>query len=263
MLSARSHSSSSDSSLEESEPIRPKGIDYDSLPTVGLPALLRESKVKSDDAKTSEEEIVQQQQQQQQQKQQPHHYISYSSIKSHTGINGMLSRPEEGQRVCVEKNNREMVSAKEHKRSNLATPKQDQISPLSDLSGKGVDETESQGLESNCLTGNINETIDSVDETESVEDFSENVACESRRSNASIVIQSSPLTSERNNSLNVAKVSPYFHDRSSRTFTEPVAKFGGGIFGDALLEDENGTDILSKEGRTYEDQVSNISYPLG
>ena len=252
MLSTRSYSNSSDSSLEESEPVRLKRIDYEHLPTVGLPALLRENKINTEDAITTEEETVQQQQQQQQQ--QPHHYISYSSIKSHSGTSGMQSRPEERR-----KNSREMVSAKEHESSGFATQKQDQISPHSDLSDKGVDETENQGLKSKSLTGNVHENINLADETESVEDFAENVACEIRKSIAENqkVIQSSPLTSERNNFLNVAKVSPYFHDRSSRTYTEPATKFGGGIFSDVLPEDQIRADILNKEGRICEDSVSN------
>ena len=236
-MSIRSQSTSSDSSLEDNEPIKSKGIDCDRLPSVGLPALLREGK-------GSNEEITADKQE--------HHYISYSrkasDIKSHADIIGMYSKTEE-------KCNREI--AKEHENQGQKSKEQEENPSLIGLDpNKEVTECDAQGFLMKDKRGNANDEVNPADETGQLEDFPVSIASKSTKSHAPIVIQSLPLTSDRTNSANVAKVSPYFHDRSSRKFAEPVSKFGGGIFGSEWLGEQKNADASQDETSNVEKHVS-------
>ena len=246
---AHSRSNSSDSSLEDCDPVRPTNIDYDSLPSVGLPALLRDPITSTEGLKATEEDIVQQQQ---------HNYLSYSSkaldIKRHAGVLGIYSEPEENPQSCEGNFSREALAAEKPESLGPDSAKQDvRPSGVNVDSNKMVD-NHGRGLVWKDSIGNVNEELSPVDETESVEDCTVN--SESGKSHTPVVIQSSPLTSERNNPLNVAKVYPYFHDGYSRKFMEPVAKFGDGIFIDAWMDDGDDSEMPSKEARKDEDSVS-------
>jgi len=246
---AHSGNSSSDSSLEDSDPIIPTSIDYDSLPTVGLPALLREPITSTEGMIAFEEDVVQQQQ---------HNYLSYSSkasdIKRHAGVLGIYSKPEDNSQLHEGNFSREALAAEKAENLSSDNAKQDVRPSVGDVdSNKVVDDRDGRGLVWKDSIGNVNEELSPVDERESFEDCPVDVNSESEKSHTPVVIQSSPLTSERNNPLNIAKVYPYIHDGYSRKFMEPVGKFGGGIFVNAWMDDENKSGIPNKDAGKGED----------
>ena len=250
MLSARKLSSSSGSSLDESDIVRPTALDYDNIPSVGLPALLRQCK-----RDTNEEEITEEVEELVQQKQ-PHHYISYSSIKSDVGTNGMYCKHEK--QFSVEELKTDVLVSKGCRDLGLGSTKHDGKLLSSGLDLKReVDDGEEKELENDDLVRIGKGDFTATENAEMCVDFDVTVDNGMEKSNSPVVIQSVPMTLERNGSLNIAKVSPYFHDRSSRKFTEPVTKFGGGIFSGSWQDNQSDTNVLTKETQKREEPVSN------
>lgn len=235
-LSSRSLSNSSDSSLEDVEPIKLKEIDYDNLPTVGLPAMLQEpwSGAAPNDTRVEENRSEQQREGKSQ-------YVSYSQkasdIKSHSVIIGMYSKPCEEDQTCSSK---DAFVSKESEEIPTSAMQYNRIRQDLEVKQDTVEnEAMRLGLTPKDVIGSVNGDFNLGDNQGSFDSCPVSIAYKSPKSRAPIVIQSQALTSERSNSPNIAKVSPYFHDRCSTRFTEPVSKFGGGIFGDAWVDDQS------------------------
>lgn len=240
----RSNSNSSDSSLEDIEPMRLKQIDYDSLPSIGLPALLRERETHAEAQKDAAQEAMQDQLKMNGGSE----YMSYSrkasDIKSHSEIIGMYSQTDERSKTSAGNCYGQAASMKETELKGMQPKK----AVLVDLESKHC-LTENE-VQPRFITGSTNGDASLVNDRESFEDFPVSVASKSTKTHAPIISQTISLTSERSNSPNIAKVSPYFHDSNSRRFIEPVSKFAGGTFSNALQDD---SDVLSNDTSEHKD----------
>ena len=270
----RSSSDSSDSSFEDLEPAASQDDRSNcyNVPLVALPALLKEPIEKSKiDEKPSHEH-----QQQHIQQQQHGNYVSYSEKASHIKDDaaklGMYTRRDDhGTKnlqncITVTTVGREVVQEEPMMSVTInANHEENSDSLVGMLEGIRTEPVTLEGSEDDTETS-----------SEAIQGTGTNTGCKLGQPFTPVVIQSTPLTSDRGISTNVAKVSPYFHDGNSRIFAAPVQRFGGGIFGgeseifgDAKLEDLNDVskdkevDMRSFCHRRRTDHLNRLDMLLG
>ena len=237
------------------------------MPLVALPALLKEPIEKSEiDEKPNHEH-----QQQHLQQQQHGNYVSYSEKASHIKDDaaklGMYTRRDDhGTKdlkhcTAVTTAGREVLQEEPIVSVMINTSHEENSDGL-------VGILESIRTEPVTLEGSEDDTEAS---SEAIQGTGTDIECTLGQPFTPVVIQSTPLTSDRGISTNVAKVSPYFHDGNSRIFAAPVQRFGGGIFGgesqifgDAKLEDvddvskDNEVDMNSFYNRRRTDELNRL-----
>lgn len=220
------------------------------MPLVGLPALLKEP---LDTSKSAEQPCDLESKESEQQHPQHGNYVSYSEkasdIKNHAAKLGMYTRGDGHGRKdpqhCTAETTVERESIQEEPITSVMINASHEVNSDSFIGRLEDARTEAAPLEA------------SEDDTETSSEAIRgsgthvSIGCKIGQPFTPVVIQSTPLTSDRGISPNVAKVSPYFHDGNSRIFAAPVQRFGGGIFGsedrifgDAKVEE---LDDASKE----------------
>ena len=242
LLQCRSYSESSDSSFEEICPITQQAINYDNLPKLGLPKLLKEAVLPGEVSGSLENKTEDLMVKQGEQETFHEHYVSYSQkasdIKCQAAELGIYTKA-----AC---------SIAKDKTSNWKLDaKMTSIEQRSEVEAKSAKEALKK-LDSRLVI--IKEEASKLGIQPVLENISQTKDTTKRKSPAPIIIQSTPSMSDRSGLPNVAKVSPYFHDSKSRKFIEPVQRFGANIFGDLLQEDE--LDGIAGEDPPKTDEVS-------
>ncbi|XP_065053022.1 uncharacterized protein LOC135682178 [Rhopilema esculentum] len=226
LLQCRSYSESSDSSFEESWPITQQAFNYDNLPKLGLPKLLKEAVLSGEVSGSLENKTEDLMGKQGEQETFHDHYVSYSQkasdIKCQAAELGIYTKA-----AC---------SMAKDKTPNCKTDaSMTSIEQRSEVEAKSAKEALKK-LDSRLVI--IKEEASKLGIKPISENITQTKDTTKRKSPAPIIIQSTPSMSDRSGLPNVAKVSPYFHDSKSRKFIEPLQRFGANIFGDLLQEDE-------------------------